>query len=66
MQNTPLKFIKFNIGTLSLRVLNLRTGSVIVSIRDVTIDVELQDKTFFSSELLVTSVGSLFDSSSFC
>ena len=66
MQNTPLKFIKFNIGTLSLRVLNLRTGSVIVSIHDVTIDVELQDKTFFSSELLVNNVGSLFDSSSFC
>ncbi len=52
MQDTPLKFIKFTIGTLSLRVLNLRSGSVVVSIRDVKIDLELQDQTYFNGKIL--------------
>ena len=46
MAKTPLKFVKFHIGVLSLRVLDLRTAQVHVTIKDVQIDFELQNETF--------------------
>ena len=35
MQKTPMKFIKFHIGTLVFKVVNLRNGQVDICVRDV-------------------------------
>ena len=50
MQDTPLKFVKFHIGTLVLKMLNLRTGQVEVNIKDVTIDFQIQTDTFAKAD----------------
>ena len=41
MANTPLKFIKFHIGTLQLKVHSLRTAQVSITIKDIQVDLEL-------------------------
>ena len=45
MEHTPLKFIKFEIGTLCIRVLNAYNARCHFSIKDVKIDLEIQTET---------------------